>query len=370
MPEANAAKDQAPLSLAEFVELPIARRIECVRASGAPRRSVAATLMLVLMLGRPRTCVPGMLTYALGAGFVGVSLGARPLIQALLCFLGAFVANLENTYTDLEEDSHNLPGRTHLVYQLGYRRLSQVIIGLQAAMLGVALCLDIYNFVFMIVALLIVHQYSFAPLRAKARPFAGMLVFTGVVTYPYFVGLLADPTFEFARGLLDWLGGGEGRVEHLAFVVMGAFVAQWFIAKAMFKNVPDYYGDRAGGLRTSATIFPSWTAAASAAALVTTATYTAFCLLVVFGLVPPRMLLALLFLPLVAWNCVRLIRAQDGAKGNQCLKTDMVISVAFIASVLLLAHPTTLSVVAVLAGGATILLSDWLAIDSRRAQDT
>jgi hypothetical protein len=71
----------------------------------------------------------------------------------------------------------------------------------------------------------------------------------------------------------------------------------------------------------------------------------------------------------VIWNCARLVVADDGGKGNLCLKTDMVISSGFIATVLFLAAPAWTSVITIGAGLLVIVGSDMLKVDSRRAVD-
>lgn len=351
-----------------FLTLSADERIDLVRSSAEPQASLRDALALVVSLGRPRTCVVGMLTYALGAGHAGAALSTRTLTQAVLCFLGAFIANLENTYTDLEEDCRNLPGRVHALLRLGRRRLVRVVIGLHIAMLAAAASLDRQDFWFMLLALLLVHQYSFAPLRAKGRPLAGLFVFSLVVTYPFFVGLLADPRFTLAKRFFE-PGALRLTADGAHFALLGGFVMFWFVAKGMFKNVPDYYGDRAAGLRTSATLFPSWSAAAVAAGAVTLLSYALFAAVVHDGSAPRRAGLALLVVPLVAWNCARLVRAKNAARGNEILRTDMIVSVAFVASVVALAHPTALSFVLLASGAFVFLLVDLLDLDSRRDRD-
>ena len=44
------------------------------------------------------------------------------LMAAVLCCIG-FAANVHNAAVELEEDSHNLPGRVWLVAICGYRRV-------------------------------------------------------------------------------------------------------------------------------------------------------------------------------------------------------------------------------------------------------
>lgn len=147
------------------------------------------------------------------------------------------------------------------------------------------------------------------------------------------------------------------------------FIMIWFIAKGTFKNVPDFYGDLAAGLQTSATVFGAWRRAALVTTVVTIGAYLSLSILVYLSLEPPQVLLSLLWLIPVTWNCIRLFYAEDGAKGNECLKIDMLISSGFIASVLLLIAPSVLNTVMVAVGLLTLFGSDLLNLDSRRIQD-
>jgi len=270
---------------------------------------------------------------------------------------------LENAYSDLQEDSINLPGRVRLVEQIGHRNLGWATVALNALMLVAAALLGAYTLVFMALALLLVHQYSFRPLRAKARPVAGLLVFALVVTYPFFVGTLIDPEASFLRGL------GGGGFESRRFWGMLFFITLWFVAKGMFKNIPDYHGDRAAGLTTSATVFGSRLRAARACAVMTVAAYGSLAALVLTGYERPRVAFALVWFVPAIGNAWRLIRDEDPLRANDYLKTDMVLSACFMASLLLLIAPGWPSVVTIGLGLAILLASDLLQVDSRRSLD-
>jgi hypothetical protein len=150
---------------------------------------------------------------------------------------------------------------------------------------------------------------------------------------------------------------------------MWAFLTLWFMAKGVFKNVPDFDGDRAAGVRTSATVCRTRRAAARIAMAATLAAYLSLGALVWSGLESRRVLLALLWIVPAAANCVRLIRADDGAAANGILRDDMFVSTGFIATLLLLISPRTESVVLVVVGGLVLLGSDIVALDSRRDAD-
>jgi 4-hydroxybenzoate polyprenyltransferase len=158
-------------------------------------------------------------------------------------------------------------------------------------------------------------------------------------------------------------------IDSARYYGMLAFLLAWFIAKGTFKNVPDFHGDLAAGLRTSATVLGTWRKAAIVTMTVTLTAYLSLALLVYFGLESPQLLFALLWLIPVTWNCLRLIRAEDGAIGNDCLKVDMLISSGFMASVLLLLSWRWENILVILCSGLILVGSDWLNLDSRRRKD-
>ncbi len=83
-----------------------------------------------------------------------------------------------------------------------------------------------------------------------------------------------------------------------------------------------------------------------------------------------RFLAALVWLPIVAVQCKRLIATDDPAEGNQILRVDMLVSSGFLGTLLLLGVPAWLGLGAALTGGLVLLGSDRLHLDSRRAQDS
>jgi 4-hydroxybenzoate polyprenyltransferase len=80
-------------------------------------------LKILVMLGRPRTCVPNLLAYALGYSYTGSAASLRTVVGALLACSIGFSANVHNAAVELEEDSRNLPGRVLLIAKFGHRRL-------------------------------------------------------------------------------------------------------------------------------------------------------------------------------------------------------------------------------------------------------
>ncbi|SFP01580.1 ubiquinone/menaquinone biosynthesis methyltransferases [Amycolatopsis arida] len=342
------------LSEADFRALPPERQADVVRAA-RPAIGLGTAIRIVLMLGRPRTCVPGVVAFLLGYGYVADPASWRVPVLATIAFVAGLVANLYNAYTDLDEDCRNLPGRVWLVYQLGARRLRDATAWLSAAVVLLAFPFGAPFVVFTVVGLVLVAQYSLPPLRLKAHPVPGLLAFSWAVVGPFLIGYFGAT--------------GEVRWPEPAPLAMLLFLLVWFVAKGMFKNVPDFYGDRAAGLRTSATVFGSWRAAALATTAVTTAGYLSLPVLVALGASPPRVLWALPWAVLAVLQCARLVRADDPATGNEILRRDMLVSSGFLATVLLLQLPHWASVATVVACGLVLHGSGKLGMDSRRRTD-
>lgn len=332
-------------------------RVLLTRSRSLSQRTGRAALPLLLMLGRPRTCVPGLLAYAFGFSYTGAPFSPKIILGGLLSFLIGFSANLHNAYTDLDEDARNLPGRGWLIARLGMRRLLASLVAADVLMIASSALMGVDFLIVMILAVIGLHQYSFRPLRMKARAVIGLYVFAQAVIFPFMFGWLTERS---AATLLS----------RAPYVGMMVFLSLWFVAKGMFKNVPDFYGDRAAGLRTSATVFPTRRAAAVACTVATIAAYLSLVVVVGIGLAPIRFLVALIWLPVVAVQCTRLIVVDDTAAGNDILRADMLVSSGFLSTLLLMGVPAWLGVCTAVTGGLVLLGSDRLRIDSRRTEDS
>lgn len=355
-----------PDAMARFV-----RRNEPVPARFAQR------VRIVVMLGRPRTCVPNLLAYALGFSYTQAPASWRTLAGAVLACCIGFAANLHNAAVELEEDSRNLPGRVWLVAKCGLRRILWFWRALIAGMLVTAFCLGPYFSLFMALAVVGLHQYSAPPVRSKGRPVLGLWVFAQTVVFPFLFGWTTNPgrmletLFAVIGSALFGTPAPEPASAHqsLRYLGMWAFLTLWFMAKGAFKNVPDFEGDLAAGVRTSATICGTRRRAAIVTSIATVSAYLMLLPLVLVQLEAPRSLFALFWIAPVAANCLRLVRAADGRAANAVLRVDMRLSTAFLATLLFLIAPTLLSLMIVGAAAAMLVGSDILGLDSRREVD-
>jgi len=116
-------------------------------------------IRIVVMLGRPRTCVPNLLAYALGWSYTSAAASWRTLAGALLACSIGFSANVHNAAVELEEDSRNLPGRVLLIAKFGHQPLLVFWRLLVTAMFVTAVVLGRYFAVFMAIAIVGLHQY-------------------------------------------------------------------------------------------------------------------------------------------------------------------------------------------------------------------
>jgi 4-hydroxybenzoate polyprenyltransferase len=243
--------------------------------------------------------------------------------------------------------------------------------------MATALVLGVYFSIFMALAIVGLHQYSAPPVRSKGRPILGLWVFAQTVVFPFLFGWTTAPG-QMLETLFAAIGAAvtgkagpppEAAQQSFRYLGMWFFLTLWFMAKGAFKNVPDLEGDRAAGVRTSATICGTQRNAAIAAALATILAYLTLVPLVALGLEQPRALFSLLWLGPVAANCVRLVRAADGKVANTVLRVDMRLSTAFLATLTLLIAPSATSWVMVAAAALMLVASDVLGLDSRREID-
>src|SRR6266536_2309794 len=206
-PSSQSATLPAVGTFEEYRDLPPDGRAQVVRTRSVARETRPSELpILLLMLGRPRTCVPGLLAYAFGFSYAEAPFSPKVILGALLAFLIGFSANLHNTYTDLDEDARNLPGRGWLLARFGMPRL--------------------------LVSLAAIDAFMIASSALISTEFLIVMVFA--VVFPFMFGWLTE---RHVSTLLS----------RPSYVAMMIFLFLWFVAKGMFKNVPDFYGDRTAG---------------------------------------------------------------------------------------------------------------------------
>jgi 4-hydroxybenzoate polyprenyltransferase len=308
-------------------------------------------------LARPRTCLPSVIVFVLAVELVGTQWTFRVWLGIVVSFLVPFVANLHNAYTDLDEDQRNIPGRIDLVNQVGHDALIKTVKFLLTTILILCAIASVVALAIAVIGGILLLSYSAHPIRAKARPFLGLFIFSFDVAVPYLAGTLTSN---------GWLAVAD--YDRNGAIWLTAYFVIWFVAKGFVKNVPDYYGDKAAGLRTSATLMPSLKAAALVAAVATIAVYCLYPVAVIVVDAPSSMLYACVWIPIAAANAVALAKGQSPRDMNLTLKRDMVITTGFTATVLLTVAQTMQARFVAVACVLAIFILDWLSRDSRDDQ--
>jgi len=339
-----------------FLGMPSERRLTWVRTFPGIAAPISWRLPRFLAFSRPRTCIPGMLAFY----FATIVIGGIPLsaviVGTVVSYHIAAIANLYNMYTDIDEDNENIPTRVLDLGLYGRDRLLRDTHLLTASVFVLSLLVNWYFAALTLLALIGCQQYSFRPFRMKARPRIGILYFANAVAYPYVSAALASPQKLHVFG-------SQG------YTALAIYLFCWFCAKGLIKNVPDYDGDRRANLTTSATLSASRRGAAIIAAVATVLAYAAVTVPVALGLVGSKYLLAVLWLPVASFQAWRLVYQSDQKSCNDMLRDDMVVSVGYLSTLILIEHISFFSLAVVSAGFAVMLLSDRLGLDTRRSED-
>ncbi|QNQ89806.1 hypothetical protein GP475_03435 [Corynebacterium poyangense] len=296
----------------------------------------------------------GILAYGFGIELLGTHWRLAIIAGSMAMFIMPVVANLHNSYTDLEEDARNLPGRISLVYAVGVKNLKRMVrYGLA---LVVILCASIgwLAFILAVVGVLLLLSYSAPPLRLKARPFSGLLIFSLVIAYPFLIAVTAGETWAKWNSPLE-----EHRWIWLAYLVL------LFMAKGCVKNVPDYEGDMIASIRNSATRFGSIQKASMFAVCATWICYSLFPFVVFLTQAPANLYLAIPWVLVAMLHVARLLRSDSPAYLNSVLKWDMAVSVVFLAHLVVLVDLSTSGWTLALCCIFIIIFADAIGADSR-----
>ncbi|MFI1919807.1 UbiA family prenyltransferase [Nocardia sp. NPDC020380] len=319
--------------------------------------SRSARFNAVVQLLRPRTLLVSPLSYCVGIAVADHRFDFVVVLGVVFHILVPLVANAHNAVTDLVEDAKNVPGRLQLVETAGEALLGRIVyVGLSIMSL-LALAISFAQSVVWLASIFLLLGYSAPRFRLKGRPIIGMAVFSMAVTEPYIAGaLLSDSWWRIPRYGSWWP------------LALGIFLFCWYFAKGIMKNVPDYAGDRAAGLRTIPALMSSQRAAAWAAATATTVVYLTFPVLVMVTDIPDRLVCAgLMALPAVA-NMASMVRARTLVEYNRVGQRDMYVSVVFLALLLFGLRPSAGTAALGLGAVAVMVWSDVSGRDSRASR--
>ncbi|PWK13857.1 UbiA family prenyltransferase [Tumebacillus permanentifrigoris] len=319
-------------------------------------------LYCLLSLSRLRTGFPSALSFVVGwmgtntASPFHSSILAHPFLFALgwlLSFFSGTVVNLGNTVSDLREDKVNLPHRVKIARIYGLRRLLRVNNWMSLLMIVLAcLTLNLAFSLFMILAVWLMNQYSFPPCRFKRHPFLSLINFSCAISFPFGYAYLMQTGGSVAPSN-EWIW-----LCLLCTIFFGLF--------GTAKNLQDYDGDKAAGIRTTATMFRTKKAAVLFVAVCITSTPLLFILPILLGAFPPTVWIVPLWSVFI---CPMMMLKYKHRHNPAMLKTAQSIfflyPVFFMASLGLILDPSWTMFCAIGVHACAFLLFERLGLDAR-----
>jgi 4-hydroxybenzoate polyprenyltransferase len=312
---------------------------DLVRRGGRAPASFGRRVLVLFVLARPATSVAVLLSYVLGYSYTDQDFGWRAVVGLTLSFLISAGGDLYNACSDLEEDVRNEPGRVYLVAIAGYRTVFGAALATAVPILVGGLLFIPYFGALMVLAVIGLHQYSFPPMRWKARPVLGLLSFAQAGIFPFVMGWLSQPTWR------------SPPKECLA--VFAAFVV-FRVARASVKNLPDIHGDGLAGVQTSATAFGTIDGAIRASAILTASAFVVLAATIAAGWAPLRMALVLPWSVVLVAHLRAFRRTPDPRSANRHHLLGLQLWGAAMASITLAAAPRFDVLICV--AGAVVLL--------------
>lgn len=275
-------------------------------------------------------------------------------VGLLLSYLSGTVVNLGNTVSDIREDKVNLPHRVKIARFFGLRRLLRVNNTMSYLMILLScVTLNLAFSLFMVLAVWLMNQYSFPPLRLKRHPILSLANFSCAVSFPFGFAYLLQ-TKGLVAPTMEWVW-----LCLLCTLFFGLF--------GTAKNLQDYDGDKAAGIRTTATMFRTKQAAVLFVAACITSTPLLFIIPILLGTFPA----AMWFVPL--WSlfiCPVLLLKYKFRDNPDMLKTVQSIfflyPMLFLASIGLLLFPSLTMLGTIVLHACALALFERLGLDARK----
>jgi 4-hydroxybenzoate polyprenyltransferase len=250
-------------------------------------------MWLAVKLARPRTWAFIILAYFIGWSLTGsTDFSLKYIIGMIVFILWIASVNIINAYTDYNEDKINLPQRVKMIERLGYNKLPYIVAGISIICFTLSLTVTLEFLAIFVIALFDGLFYSLKPLRFKANPVLSLVSFSGAVIFP----LLG--AWVITRGLFG-------------FPTLFILIGYSFVVYGTIKNLPDYDGDQAAGLRTSATIFSSRRKAIVFATVLLLSPYVLLIIFVLLNILADKFLWLLTLLPFLSLICYQAFKAAN-----------------------------------------------------------
>jgi len=304
------------------------------------------TFQIVLRLSRPRTWTFAASSFILGYTLAGGTSLFQIALGLAVAGLVTAATNVVNAFADRREDVVNQPSRVFWVEQVGPHGTIISIIALYALAFTASLFLGPLFMLVLAVGVFNSIFYSARPLRFKARPFLSLISFSGAAGLAFLSGL----------SIL-----GSINLLNPVFLLITYFMLTY----GTVKNLPDYFGDKKAGTRTTATIFRSISSAARFSGILLFTPYLLLALFIATGLLAPIYLadfgMALIFTMIFA----RMLKAKSSQEFEGTHTIGFFYAISFILFTLVLSSPTLASIIVVLCAYLWTFLVSRVSMDSR-----
>ena len=304
------------------------------------------TFQIVLRLSRPRTWTFAASSFILGYTLAGgVSLFQVALGLAVAGLVTA-ATNVVNAYADRKEDAVNQPSRVFWVEEIGRGGAITAIAVLYGLAFAVSVLLGPLFMLVLAVGVFNSLFYSARPLRFKARPALSLISFSGAVGLAFLSGVSIIGSIDLLNPI---------------FLLVTFFMLTY----GTVKNLPDYFGDKKAGTRTTATIFGSIKNAVRFSGILLFTPYVLLAGFVSTGLLSPIYLadlgLAVILLMIVS----KMFKAKSSQDLEKTHTIGFFYAISFILFTIVLTAPTLASIVVILAAYLWTLLVSRVSMDSR-----
>jgi 4-hydroxybenzoate polyprenyltransferase len=304
------------------------------------------TFQIVLRLSRPRTWTFAASSFILGYTLAGGASLFQIALGLAVAGLVTAATNVVNAYADRREDAVNQPSRVFWVEQIGPGGTITAI----AVLYGLAFAASVLlGPLFMLVLAVGVFNslfYSARPLRFKARPLLSLVSFSGAVGLAFLSGVSI-----------------VGSIDLLNPVFL--LVTYFMLTYGTVKNLPDYFGDKKAGTRTTATVFGSIKNAARFSGILLFTPYVLLVGLVSSGLLAPIYLADLGLAVILTVIFSKMVKAKSSQELEKTHTIGFFYAISFILFTLVLTAPTLASIIVILAAYLWTLLVSRVSMDSR-----
>ena len=304
------------------------------------------TFQIVLRLSRPRTWIFAASSFILGYTLAGGLSVFQLAIGLAVAGLVTAATNVVNAYADRNEDAVNQPSRVLWVDQVGVHGTTVSIAILYGLAIMAGLLLGPLFILVLSVGIFNSLFYSLKPLRFKARPMLSLVSFSGAVGLAFLSGVsivgsinLLDPVF--------------------------LLVTYFMLTYGTVKNLPDYFGDKKAGTRTTATVFKSINNAIRFSSVLLFTPYVLMISLIVTGYLSPIYLADLGLAIILSLIVVRMLKAKSSQELEKTHTIGFFYAISFILFTLVLTSPTLSSIVVIISAYLWTLLVSKISMDSR-----